>query len=134
MSHAEPNKVVAKTELFMIAARRRRPQKWSGGIIGAMKQNRFEYTFDDESERNRIILEYSDSEDERLCVSLEGSEAVVYANRNGFLALAKLCLKLALGSYKPGFHLHLRENFGVDAAQPDQLRLVLVDEGVDDVR
>jgi hypothetical protein len=94
-----------------------------------MEQRRFEYVFKDESGRNRITLEYSDSDDERLLVSVEGSEAVISANPSGFLALAKLCLKLALGSYKPGFHIHLREDFGGDAAEPDQLRLMLMEEG-----
>jgi hypothetical protein len=99
-----------------------------------MAQRHFEYVFDDESERNRISLEYSDAEDERLSVSLDGSEAVVWANRAAFLMLAKLCLKLALGCYKAGFHIHLRENFSGDADQPDRLRLAVIEEDTETAR
>ena len=51
---------------------------------------------------------------------------VASANRARFIALAKLCLKFDMGSYRPGFHIHQREDFGGDAAQPDQLRLTLM--------
>jgi len=45
------------------------------------------------------------------------------------LALAKLLVKLSLGDYKDGFHVHLRADFGGDAAEPDVLTLLL-DESV----
>lgn len=93
-----------------------------------MAQRRFEYTFDDESDRNRIAFDFADEDAERIRVSVESGEAVVYANHAGFMTLAKLCLKLAMGSYSPGFHIHLREDFSGDAALPDQLRLGLMGE------
>jgi hypothetical protein len=60
-----------------------------------MAQRRFEYVFDDDSERDKITFDFSDQNSERVCMSVEGNEAVVYANRAGFMVLAKLCLKLA---------------------------------------
>ena len=93
-----------------------------------MNQRHFEYVFDDESERGRITFDFSEQDSERPCVLMDGNEAVVYANRAGFMALAKLCIKFAMGSYQPGFHIHLREDFSGDAVQADQLRLALVDD------
>ena len=94
-----------------------------------MEERHFEYVFDDHPDRNRITFEYSDTDQERLQVSIEGGEAVIAANRTGFLTLAKLCIQFALGSHDPGFHLHLRKDFGGDASEPDQLRLELIGDG-----
>jgi hypothetical protein len=49
------------------------------------------------------------------------------ANRGRIYLLAKLCLKFAMASLQPGFHIHLREDFSGDSAQPDHLRLGIVD-------
>jgi hypothetical protein len=35
-----------------------------------------------------------------------------------------------MGEYRQGFHIHLRSDFGDDAAQPDALT-ILLDEAVD---
>jgi hypothetical protein len=63
-----------------------------------MAQRPLECVFDDESDRNRITFDYADEEAERLFVSVDSSEAVVCANRAGFMTLAKLCLEFAMGS------------------------------------
>lgn len=47
------------------------------------------------------------------------------------LALAKLLLKISMGEYKAGFHIHLRSDFSSDAAQRDALT-ILLDESVDE--
>ena len=44
--------------------------------------------------------------------------------------LAKLLVKLSMGDYKQGFHIHLRSDFSDDAAQPDALT-ILLEETVD---
>ncbi len=90
-------------------------------------EKHFEYNFNDQSDRNRISFDCSESQSEQLHAYVEGNEAVIVANCAGFMTLAKLCLQLALGSYKPGFHIHIREDFSGDAAQPDQLRLAITD-------
>jgi hypothetical protein len=41
------------------------------------------------------------------------------------LALAKLLVKISMGEYKQGFHIHLRADFSGDAAQPDVLTILL---------
>ena len=55
----------------------------------------------------------------------------MFANRAGMLALAKLLVKVSMGEYKLGFHIHLRSDFSGDAAQPDVLT-ILLDESVDE--
>jgi len=41
------------------------------------------------------------------------------------LVLAKLLIKLSMGNYGNGFHMHLRGDFSDDAGQPDVLTLML---------
>ena len=87
-----------------------------------MKQ-RFEFEFEDESERGTISFDYSESVDERLSVSIEAGVAVVYANRAALLVLAKTLIKMAICGYPDGFHVHLAEDF--DADRPETLRVIL---------
>jgi hypothetical protein len=74
-------------------------------------KKRFEYEFDDESPEAKITLEYALQDDEALRFGSEGEGMFLTANRTGLLCLAKLFTKLALGKYKPGFHLHIGEDF-----------------------
>jgi hypothetical protein len=48
----------------------------------------------------------------------------IYGNRHAFMVLAKTFAKLALGEYKPGFHIHLSEDF--DGDKEDVLTVILV--------
>ncbi|HLV85394.1 MAG TPA: hypothetical protein VKV39_00350 [Candidatus Sulfotelmatobacter sp.] len=43
--------------------------------------------------------------------------------------MAKLLVKLSMGEYKQGFHIHLRSDFSGDAAEADALT-ILLDEQV----
>ena len=65
--------------------------------------------------------------------SVEAGVPFVFANRAGILALARLLIKLSMGEYKQGFHIHLRSDFSEDAAHRDVLT-ILPDESVDDDR
>ena len=91
-----------------------------------MAQKRFAFDFEDRSPKS-IAFECDGSE--RLRTSTEAGVPFVFANRAGMLALAKLLVKLSMGEYKQGFHVHLRPNFSDDAAQSDVLT-ILLDESV----
>ena len=93
-----------------------------------MAQKRFAFDFEDRSPKS-IAFECDGSE--RLQTSTEGGVPFVFANRAGMLALAKLLVKLSMGEYKQGFHVHLRPDFSDDAAQSDVLT-ILLDESVDE--
>jgi hypothetical protein len=45
-------------------------------------------------------------------VSIDKGTTAIYANRQGFMVLAKMFVKIALGNYKYGFHVHLGKDFG----------------------
>ena len=47
------------------------------------------------------------------------------------LALAQLLVKLRMGEYEQGFHIHLRSDFSGDDTQRDVLT-ILLDESADD--
>jgi hypothetical protein len=74
-------------------------------------ERRFEFTFKDESSKGKLALEYGPDDDELLRFGEENGEIFLFANRQGCLALAKVLIKLALGDYRPGFHLHLGQDF-----------------------
>ncbi len=74
-------------------------------------QKRFNYVFEDESDRSRISFEFGLEDTELVRFGDANGEFYLSASRAGFLALAKLFIKLAEGSYKEGFHLHLGEDF-----------------------
>lgn len=74
-------------------------------------KTRFEYEFEDESPEAKITLEYEPQDDEALRFGSEERGVFLTANRTGFLCLARLFTKLALGNYQPGFHLHIGEDF-----------------------
>jgi hypothetical protein len=76
-------------------------------------KKKFKFEFEDDSLENRITFEYDDfSDDEILDVSINKGTTTLYANREGFMVLAKTFVKIALGNYKYGFHIHLGKDFG----------------------
>lgn len=83
---------------------------------------RFQFEFEQEGP-NRISFEYSPNADEKLGVTSENGTAALYLNRPGMLTLARTLIKMAEGSYKEGFHVHLRKDFNADL--PDCLTVVL---------
>jgi hypothetical protein len=93
-----------------------------------MAQKTFTFDFEDRSPKS---IAYECGGTERLHTSVEAGVPFVFANRAGMLALAKLLIKISLGQYKQGFHIHLRPDFSDDAAQRDVLT-ILLDESVDD--
>jgi hypothetical protein len=68
-------------------------------------------------------LSYQLTGEEQLTVTTDGQAATVYVNSAGGKALAQILAKLALSDYEPGFHIHLKANFGEEAT-PDVLTLV----------
>ena len=93
-----------------------------------MAQKSFTFDFEDRSPKS---IAYECEGTERLRTSVEAGVPFLFANRAGMLALAKLLVKLSMGEYKPGFHIHLRSDFSGDAAQRDVLT-ILLDESVDE--
>jgi hypothetical protein len=92
-----------------------------------MAQKSFAFDFEDKSPKS-IVYECEGAE--RLRTSVEAGAAFVFANRAGMLALAKILVKLGMGEYRQGFHVHLRSDFSDDAAQADALT-ILLDESED---
>lgn len=93
-----------------------------------MAQKSFTFDFEDRSPKS---IAYECEGTERLRISVESGVPFVFANRAGMLALAKLLVKLGMGEYKQGFHIHLRSDFSGDAAKPDVLT-ILLDESLED--
>jgi hypothetical protein len=92
-----------------------------------MAQRTFSFYFEDRSPKS---IAYECDGTERLRTSVEAGVPFVFANRAGMLALAKLLVKLSMGDYDQGFHIHLRSDFSGDATQRDILA-ILLDESVD---
>jgi hypothetical protein len=82
------------------------------------------YTFEFEEERpNHITFDYSPEGDEEIDTLVENGVPILYANRPALLTLAKLFIKMAIGSYEEGFHVHLRKDLNAD--EPDRLIVML---------
>ena len=64
---------------------------------------KFEFEFEDLSAKNEIQFDYDEETDEGLSVVVEGNISVLYANKQAYMTLAKIFLKLALGEYSNGF-------------------------------
>jgi hypothetical protein len=86
-----------------------------------MKQ-RFEFEFEDEK-KNRITFEYSPEADEKLDTQVENNVPILSLNRPAMITLAKTLIKMALGPYDDGFHVHLRKDLNADL--PDRLIVML---------
>ena len=69
-------------------------------------------------------LSYEVSGQEHLSIECDDSGVRVFANRKACVVLAQIFGKLALGSYEPGFHIHLRTNFDDDAANSDAMTVI----------
>ena len=89
-----------------------------------MKKN-FEFEVEDTSSRNMVSFEYDGETEEKMSVVLENDMPVIYLNRQALLFLAKTFIKMALGEYLSGFHIHFSQDF--DADQPEAIRVVLND-------
>jgi hypothetical protein len=88
-------------------------------------KEKFEFEFEDTSSKNTITFEYDNEVEEKMSVVLENDVPVIYVNRQALLFLAKTFIKIALGKYSNGFHIHLAQDF--DADQPEAIRIVLND-------
>ncbi|HLJ45609.1 MAG TPA: hypothetical protein VKU01_06360 [Bryobacteraceae bacterium] len=93
-------------------------------------QRRFDYTYEDQSAQSKITFDYCPEGDELVRFGQADGESFLSANRSGFLALAKLFIKLAEGSYGKGFHIHLGEDFaGSDAGKTLMIAVIESAEG-----
>lgn len=82
----------------------------------------FKFEFDEEKP-NSLTYDVTLAENEKLDILLENGLPIVYLNRPAMLTLAKILIKMAMGSLTEGFHLHLRKDFNPDEA--DRLTLML---------
>ena len=89
-----------------------------------MKQT-FAFDFEEET-RNRITLEYSPEADEKLDTLIENNVPILSLNRPAMITLGKTLIKMALGPYDSGFHVHFRKDLNADL--PDRL-IVMLYEG-----
>ncbi len=72
--------------------------------------HRFDYAFVDEADR-KITFEYSPEYDEELATASEDGRTLLSVNPTACVALAKVLIKLALGSYPNGYRVYIRQNF-----------------------
>ena len=86
-------------------------------------KKQFEFEFEDLSSRNTISFEYDGEVEEKMSVLCENDVPVIYVNRQALLFLAKTFIKMALGEYPIGFHIHLSQDLDTD--QPEAVRIVL---------
>lgn len=91
------------------------------------KQFNFEF---EEEQKNQINFEYSPEADEQLDALIENGVPILYLNRSAMITLAKTLIKIALGPYDIGFHVHLTKD--LDADFPDRL-VVMLQESPDRV-
>jgi hypothetical protein len=89
-------------------------------------KKKFEYEFEDASCGNTISFEYNSEKEEKMAVIVENGIPAIYLNREALLLLAKTFVKIALGTYSSGFHLHLSQDF--DADKPEAVRIILHEE------
>lgn len=84
------------------------------------KQFQFEF---EEERQNRITFEYSPDADEKLDTLIENGVPILYLNRPGMITLAKILIKMAMGPYNDGFHVHLNKDLNADL--PNRLTVML---------
>ncbi len=89
------------------------------------KKLRFECEFEDKGP-TRLMYEMSGYPTDKAEILIENQTPVLYCNKSACRVLAEVFAKLAIGSYNPGFHVHLKENF--DSDEREMLRVVLVPE------
>ncbi|QUW02595.1 hypothetical protein J8C06_09620 [Chloracidobacterium validum] len=83
---------------------------------------RFECEFEDQGP-TQITYEISGYPTDKAKLVIEDQTPVLYVNKSACHVLAEIFAKLAIGAYKPGFHIHLKENF--DSDDKEMLRIVL---------
>jgi len=91
-----------------------------------MKKREYKYEFLDKSEDSSISFEYDDDIEEEFKVEVENGIPVIYANKTALKLLGQTFIKMYLSNYKPGFHIHLNEDF--DADLNESLRVVLTED------
>jgi hypothetical protein len=77
---------------------------------------KFEFEFDDLSAQNKLRLDHTDKPP-RLSLDVVDGVPFLYANKEGLMTLAKMMIKMSLGDYSDGFHMHL----GVDFNDPSEV-------------
>jgi hypothetical protein len=97
-------------------------------------QKRFEHAYEDESAQSKITLDYGSEDAELDRFGQADGECYLSANRSGFLALAKLFIKLAEGSYRDGFHIHLGEDYAGSDSGKTLMIAVIESEDLDSSR
>lgn len=89
-------------------------------------KKKFEFEFEDLSSSNTIAFDYDDEVDEEMQVVIENNKPVLYANRQAYLSLAKIFIRMSLCEYKHGFHVHLNQDF--DGDKEEIMRCHLTDQ------
>ena len=82
----------------------------------------FTYEYEDDG-KNRITFDYSPEGDEKMDTSVENGIPFLYLNRSAMLTLAKTLIKVAIGTYSEGFHVHLNKDLNAD--EPERLVVLL---------
>jgi hypothetical protein len=88
-----------------------------------VENKQFVFNFLDDSSNYSIDWEYDEFIDEKFEVCVENNFPVVYANKQAFLALAKVFIRLAMGDFPKGLDLPIRKNFLGD--EPEIIRIIL---------
>lgn len=86
-------------------------------------RKRFQYDFEDEGPRT-FTIDYAGEYAQQLEVRVEDGVPVLYANRQACALLARIFGKLALGSYEPGFHLHIEKDFQAEGTEAMRITLL----------
>jgi len=82
------------------------------------------FTFEYEEDRpESLSYQLSFEEDERLESAVENGVPFIYLNRSAMIILAKILIKIANGSYKNGFHVHLHKDFNEN--EPESVTILL---------
>lgn len=89
-------------------------------------KKKFEFEFEDTSASGTISFDYNEDLEEKMSAVVENGVPVIYLNRQALILLIKTFVKIALGQYQAGFHLHFYEDF--DADKPEAIRIVLIEE------
>jgi hypothetical protein len=87
-----------------------------------MTKKHFAYDFEEDT-ANRISFDYSPEADEKLDTLVENGVPILYLNRPGMITLAKVLIKMAMGPYDDGFHVHLSKDLNADL--PNRLTVML---------
>src|SRR5262245_4254218 len=86
------------------------------------KKLHFEFDFED-SGPNSINYNVSGPPSQIASTGVENGVPVLYVNKGACRFLAELFARLALGTHRDGFHLHLGENFDPDGEE--MIRVVI---------